>query len=119
MKSSIYFSVILSLIVLSSCKKDPMLDEPKAPQTMEELTVPANFDWKTIKEITISLSSSENGIVEVTNTQNVAYQKAFLSVGQVYNMKLSVPTYEKNIKIRFMGQEILLELNGTSFSHSF
>lgn len=112
--------IIASLaLFLSSCKKDRIFDEPKAPQTMEELTVPSSFDWKTTKEVSITLTAQASGIVEVANSQLVAYQKAFLNPGTAYTMKLTVPAYEKNLKLRFLGQEASLEISGSNLTYTF
>ena len=86
---------------------------------MEELSVPATFDWKTTKEIQLNLQAGSNGIVEVTNIQNVVYQKAFLSSQQSYTMNLTVPTYETKIKVKHMGQEAVLDLTGNSLTYAF
>jgi hypothetical protein len=119
MKNIAFISLIAITLVFTSCKKDRFDDTIQKPENMEELTVPSNFDWKTTKDIQLTLSAPSNGIVEVTNSQNVVYQKAFLATGQSYTMKLSLPTYEKTIKIRFMGQEVNIELSGSVYSHSF
>lgn len=119
MKKIIFLSAIATIIFLSSCKKDRMFDEPQAPQTMEELTVPNSFDWKTTKEVNLTLTAQASGIVEVANSQLVAYQKAFLNPGSAYTMKLTVPSYEKNVKLRFLGQEVTIELTSTSIAHQF
>ena len=119
MKKIIFLSAIATIIFLSSCKKDRMFDEPQAPQTMEELTVPNSFDWKTTKEVNLTLTAQASGIVEVANSQLVAYQKAFLNPGSAYTMKLTVPTYEKSIKLRFLGQEATLEITGSTLSYTF
>jgi protein-disulfide isomerase len=118
MKKSILLSLVALVAVLSSCKKD-RFDEPKAPQKMEELTVPASFDWKTTKNLQLTLTAITSGIVEITNNQGVAYQKAFLTPGQPYVMKLTVPTYEKNVKAKFMGQEQNIDLSSNNLIINF
>lgn len=106
-------------ILFTSCKKD--INEPKdsTPETMEELQVPAGFNWKTTKDITLTLTATGNGIVVVSNQQNVPYQKAYLSPSQPYVMKLSLPAYEKQVKVKFAGQEGLIELNGENLQYLF
>lgn len=118
MKKLILLSLVALVVVLSSCKKD-RFDEPKAPEKMEELTVPTSFDWKTTKDYSITLSASTNGIVEVANTQSIAYQKAFLTPEQSYTMKLTVPSYETTIVLKHLGQTVTLQLSGSSLSHQF
>jgi hypothetical protein len=118
MKKSILLSLVALVVILSSCKKD-RFDEPKAPEKMEELTVPASFDWKTTKDYSITLSAYTNGIAEVSNTADVVYQKAFLTSGQPYTMKLTVPSYEKTIRLKFMGKSQDIALGSPSISYQF
>jgi hypothetical protein len=118
MKKLILFSIVALAVLLSSCKKD-RFDEPKAPEKMEELSVPANFDWKTTKDFSLTLTSATNGIVEVANTKSIAYQKAFLTPGQSYTMKLTVPSYENTIVLNHSGQTVTLQLSGPSLSYQF
>jgi hypothetical protein len=93
-KITIIIAIALT-IVFTSCKKDRFDNIDPKPVNMEELTVPSNFDWKTTKDIQLTMSAPSNGIVEVSNSQNIAYQKAFLTPGTTYTMKLTLPTYEK------------------------
>lgn len=86
---------------------------------MEELTVPASFDWKTTKDVQLTLSANANGIVEVMNASNISYQKAFLTPAQPYVMKLTIPSYEKSVKLRFQGKEASLEIGSGNLSYNF
>jgi hypothetical protein len=118
MKKLILLSLIALVFVFSSCKKD-RFDEPKAPEKMEELAVPASFDWKTTKDYSVTLSAYTNGIVEVTNSAGAVYQKAFLSTGQPYTMKLTVPSYETTIRLKFMGKTQDIALSSSNISYQF
>ena len=118
MRNKILFTAVLAIFFLSSCKKD-RFEEPIAPQKMDEVRVPASFDWKTTKDIMVTFSTPTAGIVDVTNTQSVSYQKAFLIPGTDYTMKLTVPSYENSVKIRFNNEVSTLELSSTSLSFQF
>ncbi|MDP3441234.1 MAG: hypothetical protein Q8T08_00095 [Ignavibacteria bacterium] len=118
MKKIIFLLAFGLAIIMSSCKKD-IDDTPKAPATMEELTVPATFDWKTMKDVQLTITGYTNGITEVTNTAGVAYQKAYLTTNQPYVMKVTVPSYETKIQIKFMGQTKQFELSSSSITHEF
>ena len=119
MKKIIFISAILTASILSSCKKDRFFEEHVNPQNMEDLTVPSGFDWKTTKDILLTLTAPNAGIVEVSNAQKIPYQKAFLSPGTAYSMKLTVPSYEQSVRLKFDGQESSLELSTTELSFSF
>ena len=118
MKKNIMLALLLIGLGLSSCKKTDQ-DEPKAPEKMEELTVPASFNWKTTKDLTITMTGFTSGIAEVTNDQGVAYLKAYLTVDQPYTTKISLPAYETKVTFKFMGQSTQVNLTGTSLNHQF
>jgi beta-mannanase len=116
----IIISFVLSLVILSSCNKDKQDDNiPGTPTEMKDLKVPANFDWKTTKDIKISITANTFGLVEVFSSNNEAYQKVFLTADKTYEMKLTVPAYEKVVKLKFSGQEKVLELNSGELTHQF
>lgn len=81
---------------------------------MEDLRVPDGFDWKTTKDYFLTLTSPTNEIVEVTNSSNIVYQKAYLTSGIPYTMKLTLPAYETLIYLKFGNTSTCLELNSIS-----
>lgn len=106
-------------LIFTSCKKDRVENPVEKPNTMEELQIPANFNWKTTKDYSLTLNANGNGIVEVSNATGAAYQKAYLSSGVAYTMKLTVPAYEKSVRIKFQGQSTTLELTSSVLQHQF
>ncbi|PKP50979.1 MAG: hypothetical protein CVT92_13890 [Bacteroidetes bacterium HGW-Bacteroidetes-1] len=119
MKKITLIAIILFTVVFTSCKKDRFIGPDTTPENMEQLTVPTSFDWKTTKDVQLTLTANSSGIVEVTNSQGVVYQKAFLTQSQPYTMKLTVPVYEKNVKAKFMGQEQDIELSANNLIINF
>ncbi len=109
MKKNLLFLLLLIGMGFSSCKKTDQ-DEPKTPEKMEELTVPASFNWKTTKDFSLTLNANASGIAEVNNTSGISYQKAYLSPGQAYTMNLTVPSYEKSVIVKFNGVQKTIEL---------
>lgn len=106
--------MIVATMAMTACRKDRF--EPKTPESMEQLQVPANFDWKTTKDYQITFNPSQSGLVQVTNSQNVSYQRAFLTAQQSYVMKLTLPTFEKSVKVSFAGKETVLNLSGANLT---
>ncbi len=103
-----------------SCRKDrDIVEEPKAPETMEELQVPASFNWKTTKNISLTLTAPAAGIAEVGNTSGAVYMKAYLTANQPYTMKLTVPTYETAVKLRFGAKTADLPLSSDVLQFQF
>lgn len=119
MKKLAFLLIIGISFLFTSCKKDRTENPDTLPDTMEELQVPADFSWKTTKDYSLTLSANASGIAEVNNTSDISYQKAYLSPGQAYTMKLTVPAYEKTVKLKFMGQEASLELGSASMNYTF
>ena len=117
MKKIAFFIVLISLISLYSCRKDRF--EPNTPGSMEELKVPANFDWKTTKDYILNLSATDGGLIEVTNNNGVTYQRAFLSAGTPYAMMLTLPAQAKSVTLKFKGKIAELNLAGSNLSYHF
>jgi len=119
MKKLAILSAFAVMVAFSSCKKD--INEPtdQIPDSMENMVVPADFNWKTTKDYQLTLEATAMGIVEVNSLQNINFQKAYLQPNQAYTMKLTIPSYEKSIKLRFSGQEVTLELNSGNLNHKF
>jgi hypothetical protein len=119
MKKAIYLTLISLVVLFTSCRKDFDNPTPKVPATMEDLKIPADFDWKTIKDIQLTLTGYANSIVEVTSPEGVVYQKSFLTRNEPYIMKLTVPTYERSLRLKYMGQNIELELSSGTIEYIF
>lgn len=117
MKKIVFFLMIAVLASLYSCRKDRF--EPNQPKSMEELTVPANFDWKTTKDYTFTLQAASAGIVTVNSIAGATYHRAFLVQGSPYTIKLTLPTYEKKVSLVFKGQTIEVDLTSTTISRQF
>ena len=112
------FSIIMLLLSLSSCRKElsPVSPEDK---TIHDIQVSAGFDWKTTNDIQLTLTGNADGIIEVTNDQGIAYQKAFLSSGKPLLIKLTVPAYEDKVTLKYQDQEVILGLDSEILTYQF
>lgn len=120
MKTRILLLMTILMVALLSCRKDREIpQESGVPKVMEELKVPDNFNWKTTKDYSLTLTSPVAGIAEVTNTSGIAYQKAYLTAGQPYTMKLTLPAYEKAVKLRLGNATAELELKAEILEYQF
>lgn len=113
--------VLFSLsLFFTACKKEEIKEPiPVIPIGMEDLKIASDFDWKTTIEYQINLSSKQDHIVTITNNSGIAYQKVFLKANKLYTMKLSIPSYEKQVHIIFMEQDVTLELNAANLEYHF
>ncbi len=125
MKTLVRLSIAM-IIFTASCAKAPIsdntqdVDDPTTPKVkgMEDMNVSANFNWKTYKDVNLNLTGTENSIVKVSSEDGVIYQKAYLR-NDSYQMKLTVPAYEKNVKISYMGKEVSLDISSGNVTHVF
>ncbi|MDP2724289.1 MAG: hypothetical protein Q8O72_16175 [Bacteroidales bacterium] len=107
-------------LIISACKKDPSADpNPNVPASMGDIKVSSNFDWKTTRDIQITLTGKVSAIINVSSSKGVSYQKAFLKANTPYTMKLTIPSYEQSVEVNYMGQAISLELGNGTLSYQF
>ncbi len=104
---------------LVSCKKDTTEPTPTTPTTTDQLVVPDNFDWKTTQDVQFSLKGFANSMVEVTSETGVVYLKLGLNKDQVVTTKIALPTYETNLVLKYLGQQIPVDITGGAVSHTF
>lgn len=120
MKKITILASVAAMLAFASCKKDHNEPTDQQPESMDQLVVPDSFNWKTTKNFQLTVQAGSQGIVEVNSVAGPSFQKAYLQPGQAYVMQLTVPAYEKNIKLRFAGQEVLLQLDSnTNLTYSF
>jgi len=128
MKNLILLIVIGVIFSLSSCKKEsassmaPVQVTP--PQTVqitktEQLKVASDFNWKTFKDVQLTLAGTANSLVEVASANNVVYQRAYLSKDLAYTMKLSVPSYETSVHLLYMGKDVSVNLSSNNINYKF
>jgi hypothetical protein len=107
-------------VLFTACKKD--VNEgptPDTPTNMEDLKVAADFNWKTTRDIQLTLTSKTNSLAEVTSLEGASYQKAFLKMGTPYTLKFSIPSFETKVIVRYMGQSATLDLGNGILNHQF
>lgn len=130
MKKLLVIGVYALLIALTSCKKDlisqlePAKVEPIAAvngkvEKMDDLKVPADFDWKTTQEFTLKLTGYANSMVEVTTLKGAPVEKFMVKTNEVYTTTITLPTNEKLVTLHYMGQEITLDLNKPVIEYVF
>lgn len=119
MKKIVLISVVLLGIVFTSCRKDFEEQPEMIPETMDQLVVPSNFDWKTTRDISINFTAGSKGIVEVTSSNGVAYQKAFLQADAAYTMMITIPSYEKEVLVKFNGRVETVALDNPNINFQF
>ena len=128
MKNLFFLFAIVVIFSLSSCKKESassmapaQVTPPKTEQITktEQLKVAADFNWKTFKDIQLTLTGTANSLVEVASANNTVYQRAYLSKNLAYTMKLSVPSYETSVHLLYMGKDVNINLSSNNIVYKF
>lgn len=129
-RSLIFLTLSLAAtLVMISCSKlwkdvhgqsDPTTPTPEQEiSVLGDLQAPSNSNWKTVKDVEITISGSTDGIVNAISTRRIVYQKAFLSSSQIYVMKLMVPTYETLIQLKKDSRSEIISLSSDKVTYSF
>lgn len=121
MKKVIILILVGFAVILVSCQKQSGIipNEPVKTKTMSDLQIPTTFNWKTTQTIQLTLTTKANNLVNVTSSNGVSYQKAFLKTGVPYTMKLVIPSYEKSLILNFMGKTVSLSISSNNMSYQF
>lgn len=117
-------TLLIALLVLASCKSPNRSNGVDGngnnnATTIESINVPSNFDWKTFADYEFTVNAGVPGLVEVLSKRGGVYHRAYLNGREAYTFVLSLPTYEKEVRLRHQGQETVLDLSSKSLFHSF
>ncbi len=119
MKKSLILLFSIALM-LSACKRNTSDNPtPTVPAAMEDLVVTGGFDWKTSKDVQLVITGKTSNIIEVLSEGGVTYQSAFITANVPYTMKLTVASYEEKIRLKYSGQDIILDLDSENLSYDF
>lgn len=113
-----FFSIVLILLGFTRCRKELSQGNPE-DKTIHDIQVSEEFNWKTTRDLQLTLTGNADGIIEVANNQGIAYQKAYLTSGTPLLMKLTIPAWEDQIILKFSGQEVSLVLDADQLSYQF
>ncbi len=112
--------LVISVVILSSCRKDDILPPAnQKPQTMNELVASPSFDWKTTRDYQFTINGFNNGLVKIVSASGVVYHQGFMKANTAYNVKLSLPTYEKSVRLLFWGKDVNCLLSQPAINYTF
>lgn len=107
------------IVFFSACKKEVVTPVENTDKSMRELNVNPGFDWKTTHSVTLTLTGYAASTVEVKTPEGDLIQKVLLKKGEAIKSVLALPKATKSIQLRYMGQEVNLEVSGTDLSYIF
>jgi len=117
MKNKYIILLVLLSTAIASCNKDYNAVEPiNENRTIEDLTISSDFNWQTYKTYEVTLKSSLKSQAEIVSDKDVVYQRVFLIENMPYTFQLTVPTYEKSVRILHLGKYTQLQLDSDNLS---
>lgn len=128
MKKYLLVYIIGVILIFSTCRKEAdtsslpnstVTPTTTQPTKTELLKVTSDFNWKTFKDVQLTLTGNANSIVEVTSANQIVYQRAYLSKDLAYTMKLSVPAYETSVHLVYMGKDVTIPLSSGILAYKF
>ncbi len=113
--------ILLSFVYLTACDAPSKSggESQNTINSMEDLNIPANFDWKTQKDITFKLRGYQTGSVRFISQNGTEYHRANLIENGEYSFKLTVPAYMDHITVVYRGQQKDFNLNRSVIAHTF
>ncbi len=118
-KLSFITLVVLAMLVIS-CNRDLSENNEKEPHTLEEIEVPEDFDWRTYNNVSFELKGGFNSLIEIASVSGkTVYHRAYLEKDKTLNVTVPIPNFETEVKIRYMGKEVVLDLNGSILTQEF
>lgn len=130
MRKLLLLFVIGTVFILSSCRKEAESSSlsnstttsnttSSQPTKTEQLNVTSDFNWKTFKDVQLTLTGNANSIIEVASTNQTVYQRAYLAKDIPYTMKLSVPAYETSVHLLYLGKDVTIPLSSGILVYKF
>ncbi len=121
-KLTLIFSLAIIIFGMSACQKSvaPVINNTTEKVTsMDNLKVPADFNWKTTHKINITLTAPVTGLVQILNGEGDIYTEVFLQENQAYTAKLNLPTDVKSVNLLYLGKTSILNINSDYVNFKF
>ncbi len=106
--------LLVFVVIVSSCKKEISNPQecPDCPVSLSEEVFSPDFDWKSSKNLTVSIEATQSMIIKITSgDETLIFHKAYHKGGEnaIYSTKLNIPAHITTIKIN----NALIEINGS------
>ena len=125
MKNIIFIFSFLFLFLVS-CNKDSSTITENSIKSTKNLTAQSKFDWKTSKEITLTIIGMTNINPNITNVLLVkssngdtVYYKDILVMLNDYTLKFSVPTIETKVILIYGSKTATIDLLSNTITYNY
>ena len=112
------------LAISTSCRKEP-LPVAEATSPTKNLSAASDFNWKTTKEITLSVIGMKDVNPSIANTLNVNsvngvnFYKCLLSMSQDYTFKFEVPATESSLILVYGSKTQTVAITSSSITFDY
>ncbi len=108
MKNLMQIMLIVGIgVVLSVCHKPTTMEQNNGPESskdFEEMEVKDHFQWKTLKDVSVTLTSETDVVVQIQSDKGNVYMKAFVKAGEAFESKITIPTYVTEVTLASKSQ---------------
>ena len=124
MKKFTLFCALAVIMLATSCTKDETIPNPVIPDNLNDLKVSATFKWITGLDVNVNITGLPT-TVPVKATLSVSLNNGSLLYQSMYEMslsstiKLTVPSSETQLKLKYGSVEHLVPITGTNANFSF
>ncbi len=119
-KTLMLISMLVLLSLLNSCKKNDPVVTP-AGDRMQDLKVPASFDWETSRTITFRIIAEYSTVVNITSESgDISYFRGYHNgIGEWLEMDVNIPAYVTSVKVNgnlaaLTGPVVSVDLTGSA-----
>ena len=91
-------------LFLASCQKEENESTPVLSangNSIEDLNVESNFDWKTSQEVTFEIQSKDDAVISIQSIDGGTYEKGFVKANSTYSTKITLPKETETIVLNF------------------
>lgn len=118
MKTLKYLNKLLLIactaLLLQSCLKDEInaLQEEKVAEVEEvqAINFSDDFDWRTTNQTEITVLPNTNAVLYVKSLDSKVYRKVYAVAGKPMFLRITIPSYEKQLTVELAGQTKNLDL---------
>lgn len=129
MKYSKNIILIVLTIIFSSCMKIESVIEPESAiviESVNDLSVPADFDWKTTQTLNVSVVLPDIGEVQPLIITNSSGTKTYFrgypdDKSRTLNTIITIPSYLSELRLIYNGTRgsNIVSMNGNSLTYNF
>lgn len=105
--SKIIILILIAATLFQSCVKPEFIDLPESSiKSVNDLIIPASFDWKTTKTLNVAIILPDDGDIKpltITNSAGTTrYFRGYPDDGsRILNTKITIPSYIEELKISY------------------